>query len=197
MWFSICCAYNYSIISIYSIMAECKEDTAESVKYKRYLQYQNLNKTFPQAKCSYEQFPQYMKEQYNAYRSFPIDLMGCPNRDKVFVVSPNCKTFKRLPKDTYPTKNEDLNKYNSCMLQGGNCDHILQEIDGNQLNYTINTNLDACNATGDGDCGIYDVNNIIYNENKLIKYVFYLVPIMSSICFFVIIILILTVGLIL
>lgn len=174
-------------------MAECKEDISQTAGNMRLKQYNDISKLYPQSKCTFNTMPQHIQEHYKAYREYPIDLIGCPDRDKVFVLNSDCTKFKRVPKDTYPDKNLDDNKYSDCILSGGNCDYILDDINKKRLDYTIKQNLESCNTSHGSGCGIYDINNFIYTENKLKKYVMYSIPIilccMSVFCVIIILLL--------
>lgn len=164
-------------------MAGCKEDTSQLAINNRIRQYEKMSKTYPQSKCTYDTMPPHIQELYKAYREYPVSMVGCPNRDKVFVLNSNCTKFKRIPKDYYPGKEFDDNEYANCMMSsGGDCEKILDMINKKRLDHTIKYNLDLCNASNSGKCGVFDVNNFIYKENKLIKYLFYGAPLILC-CF--------------
>lgn len=163
---------------------ECKTDTSETAKINRKTQYENISKLYPQSFCTDDQMSDIVKSFYKSYIEYPIDLIGCPDRDKAFIIDKTCSNFKYLPKDTYPDKSDDEQRYITCMAtySPSECADILGEISNKQLDHTIQESLDSCDDQHGGGCGVYAVNNYKYEQDTTLKYGLYAIPI-SVLCF--------------
>ena len=173
-------------------MGDCKIDTSSLTTQYRLDQYNNLFKKYPESKCTENEMSEIVKNFYQSYKEYPINMIGCPDRDKAFIISDDCNSFKYLPKDYYPGKEDDDSKYSDCAITGGDCDEILKEIDNKRLKHTIESSLDSCNDQY-GKCSVYDVNDIKYTQTIKLDYIIYAGFIIMFTCclFFIIIIIIL------
>jgi hypothetical protein len=142
----------------------CNIDTTSLTFDERQRILSIANKTYPQAKCDPNKSST-VQPFYSGYRQFPIDFTNCANRNKAFVVNGDCTKFKFSINETIPNEQTYMDAYNNCILSAtGNCQTHLDNLNKAKIDYAITTALNNCNSSST-NCGVYDVNNILYTYN--------------------------------
>lgn len=156
-------------------------------KSERKKQLDDQLKILPQSYCTDEQMSPTVKKFYKSYKTYPIDFQNCPPRNKIFVISDDCKNFKLSIKDPMSVPNivELNNKMNKCIASKDqscpyigsqliNCCNEKYQTDINTLglNDIMNDAYDKC-IKSYGQCGIYSINDVKYQQDNLFKRIGY------------------------